>query len=90
MGAFPDIKAAEDVTARIRSMRRHAPWRRGGVACRGARAAACDAGDCTRSPCCAPAASGHAAAPPSPATNSRRRRQMRIWPSLARKAIEAD
>src|SRR5262249_3714889 len=38
----------------------------------------------TRLPCCPRAASGHAAAPPSPATKSRRRRRMLIWPSLAR------
>jgi hypothetical protein len=37
----------------------------------------------TRSPCCALAASGHAAAPPSPAMNSRRRRQILIGPSRA-------
>jgi hypothetical protein len=37
-----------------------------------------------RSRCCARAASGQAAAPPRPAMNSRRRRQMLIWPSRAR------
>jgi len=44
----------------------------------------------TRSPCCPRAASGHAAAPPSPAMNSRRRRQMLTWPFLAREPIEAE
>jgi len=36
------------------------------------------------------AASGHAAAPPSPAMNSRRRRQMLTWPSLASQWIKPE
>jgi hypothetical protein len=39
---------------------------------------------------CALAASGHAAAPPRSVMNSRRRRQMLIWPSLASQWIKQE
>jgi hypothetical protein len=45
-----------------------------------------------RSPYCARATSGHAAAaaPPRSVMNSRRRRQMLIWPSLASQWIKPE